>query len=258
MKYLKKYIEYIKESIINNDTFKRWFGNSKISINGEPVVVYHGSKNWGILAFDKAYIGETDEGYYGIGFYFTDDLDYAKEYGENIVSCYLRCLNPFRIISVNNDADEKWFDLRDQLADLKGMDLPYLKTIRTLPEGFYVKKEYDDNYRGHGPYTWYAVYPPEKYYGTDNEVYGTETYSELAAIVAYNDMKNDVNYDLGWTPALTRKIGRQKFTDLIKDNGYDCILADDGFGEICVFEPTQIKSIKNDGSWDLNDVNIQS
>lgn len=247
-----KYLHYFKESINNN--FLKWFKNSKIiDKNNKPLIVYHGSRNWDFEEFEESWIGLTDEGYYGIGFYFSESLEEAKTYGVNIYSCYLSCQNPFRLISVNNDADDRWFDLRDQLADLKGIELPYLKTIRTLPEGFYVKSNV--NYKG---YKCYGVYPPEETYGTEKEIYGPDTYSELAAIVAYNDMINDVDYDYGWTPSLIKRIGKYDFTEIVKNNGYDAIVVDDDFMEICVFKPNQIKSINNDGSWDINDNNINS
>jgi hypothetical protein len=255
MKYLISFVSFIKESIQLNDNFWKWFRNSKIvDENNKPLVVYHGSNNWDFEEFEKSWIGLTDEGYYGIGFYFSKYLEEAKTFGENIYSCYLRCQNPFRLISVSNRADERWFDLRDQLADLKGIDLPHLKTIRTLPEGFYVKKIRDT----YDKYDLYGVYPPESTYGTEKEIYGADTYSELAAIVAFNDTLNDINYDYGWTPGLINKIGKQKFTDLIKQNGYDSIIVGDKFGEICVFESNQIKSINNNGSWNIEDNNINS
>lgn len=255
MKYLNSFIKFIKESVQLNDNFWKWFRSSKIvDENNKPLVVYHGSRNWDFEKFDKSWIGLTDEGYYGIGFYFSDDEEYAKEYGKNIYACYLNCQNPYRLISVNNSADERWFDLRDQLAELKGIDLPHLKTIRTLPEGFYVKK----TKHTYDKYDLYGVYPPESTYETEKEIYGPDTYSELAAIVAFNDMLNKVDYDYGWTPSLIKKIGKHEFTDLVKQNGYDSIIVGEGFVEICVFEPNQIKSINNDGSWDIDDNNINS
>ena len=118
-----KYLHYFKESINNN--FLKWFRNSKIvDKDNKPLIVYHGSRNWDFEEFEESWIGLTDEGYYGIGFYFTNSLEEAESYGSNIYSCYLSCQNPFRVISVNNTADEKWFDLRDQISELKGIDLP--------------------------------------------------------------------------------------------------------------------------------------
>jgi predicted transport protein len=54
------------------------------------------------------------------------------------------------------------------------------------------------------------------------------------------------------------KFIKQEFTDLVKKNVYDSIIVGDKFGEICVFEPHQIKSINNDGSWNIDDNNINS
>jgi hypothetical protein len=260
MKYIQKFISFIKESISFNQNFWKWFRNSKIKdAQGNPLVVYHGSINWDFEEFEKSWIGLTDEGYYGIGFYFTDEEEYAKEYGKNIYKCYLSCQNPFRIIYVNSTGDDRWFDLRDQLAGLKGVNLPHLKTIRTLPEGYYVKKAFD---------TWenneyYSVYPVKEFYDTDKEIYGPDCHTELAAIVKFNDMLNEVDWSHFMTSYLINRIGKLNFTEILKRNGYDSVIPTTNnnqfeFSEICVFEPNQIKSIDNDGSWDLNDNNINS
>ena len=48
--------------------------------------------------------------------------------------------------------------------------------------------------------------------------------------------------------------------DALKENGseyFDGVISD-GFGELVVFEPNHIKSIENDGTWDINDDNIFS
>lgn len=47
-------------------------------------------------------------------------------------------------------------------------------------------------------------------------------------------------------------------TKYAQQNNYDSIISDSGFSEIVVFHPNQIKSINNDGSWDVNDNNINS
>jgi hypothetical protein len=91
MKYLNNFIKFIKESIQLNDNFWKWFRNSKIVDENKPLVVYHGSRNWDFEEFEKSWIGLTDEGYYGIGFYFSKYLEEAKTFGENIYSCYLSC-----------------------------------------------------------------------------------------------------------------------------------------------------------------------
>jgi hypothetical protein len=251
--------KYLNEENSLNNNFWKWFGSSKIIENGNPMICYHGSRNSDIEVFDKSWIGLTDEGFYGIGFYFTNDLDYAKEYGKNIYPCYLNCKNPFRLIYVNSTGDDDLFDLRDQLSNLKGIKLPYLKTNRKLPKGYFVKK-YTDNY---SKKELFYVSPIEKLWGTDKEIYGPDSITELSAIVRFNDMLNDVDYYNLVTFHLINRIGKREFTNIVRSNGYDCVIPsrknnETDFSEICVFEPNQIKSIDNDGSWDINDNNIYS
>ena len=64
-----------------------------IDDNDEPLVVWHGGsiKN----TFDKDKIGVNDNGWYGYGFYFTEDKSFASEWGE---------LKPYFIL-INNSFD---------------------------------------------------------------------------------------------------------------------------------------------------------
>lgn len=71
---------------VRTRAFKRWFGDwenspanaSKVvDENGEPLIVYHGSKNGNFNIFDYNYLRKTDS-----GFFFTSDKEYAKQYGD--------------------------------------------------------------------------------------------------------------------------------------------------------------------------------
>lgn len=55
--------------------FKKWFGDSKVvDENGEPLVVYHGTENGSFEVFSEQKVED--------GFFFTDDINTAKEYAE--------------------------------------------------------------------------------------------------------------------------------------------------------------------------------
>lgn len=55
--------------------FKRWFGDSKVvDENGKPLVVYHGTENGSFEVFSEQKVED--------GFFFTDDINTAKEYAE--------------------------------------------------------------------------------------------------------------------------------------------------------------------------------
>ena len=89
--------------LVRTPAFKEWFGDwennpSKASKvvdeNGEPLVVFHASNN-DFNIFDEKYIGSAnDRGFYGKGFYFTDNLIGVKQYGNVIKSYFLKVTNP--------------------------------------------------------------------------------------------------------------------------------------------------------------------
>ena len=71
---------------VRTRAFKDWFGDwendpenaSKVvDENGEPLIVYHGSKNGNFNIFDYNYLRKADS-----GFFFTSDKEYAKQYGD--------------------------------------------------------------------------------------------------------------------------------------------------------------------------------
>ena len=71
---------------VRTKAFKNWFGDwendpknaSKVvDENGEPLVVYHGSKNGDLSTFDYKHLRNADS-----GFFFTSDKEYAKQFGD--------------------------------------------------------------------------------------------------------------------------------------------------------------------------------
>lgn len=78
--------------LVRTPEFKKWFGDwendpesaSKVvDENGEPLVVYHGSKK-DFTIFDKDKISNSTK--WGKGFYFTNDYNYAKSYANSLFS----------------------------------------------------------------------------------------------------------------------------------------------------------------------------
>ena len=72
-------------------------------------------------------------------------------------------------------------------------------------------------------------------------------------------VKPKLNQGFSWDQSLhwITDLGNrsQDFTNIIIDLGYDGVI----YGsELVLFEPNQIKSVDNDGSWDFNDDNIFS
>lgn len=101
--------------LVRTPEFKAWFGDwendpenaSKVvDENGEPLVVYHGTKN-------EFYEFDTDKqlkGWLGKGFYFSKNKTEAKDYGKRLLKCFLNIKNPFVIQGdiVNDDGTISW------------------------------------------------------------------------------------------------------------------------------------------------------
>ena len=88
-----------KSRVTETPDFKRWFGDSKVvDANGEPLVVYHGTRTE-IVQFDPSAKTKTAK-YFGEGIYFTDADYQASGYsgngdGANVIPVYLSLQNPF-------------------------------------------------------------------------------------------------------------------------------------------------------------------
>ena len=68
------------------------------------------------------------------------------------------------------------------------------------------------------------------------------------------DLSIKENYEL-WKKYDTKKLSGKPFTDALKKQGYDGVISKNG-NEIVAFEPTQIKSINNKGTFDKTNPNI--
>ena len=283
MKHLKGYKLFEKfkldKEIVDPTTnvkFKEWFGDSKVvDKSGEPLVMYHGTRHK-FDTFEWSHFGQTDDGFYGRGFYFDPDPEEAKDYGPLVMAVYLKVENPFWLKVDGSMGSAILLDVRDDLAKLPGLER--LKTNRELPEGYYVKQR-EDTHRG-DPIVNVSVSPKKELYGTDKEIYGpgqkylvndedlTNGSAEIQAIVAFNDELADNNFDSGWTSQLLKKIDRNKFTDRLTEAGYDGLfvvgatklgqeVGIEDIREIVIFNDGQIKSATdNSGNFDPKSNNI--
>ena len=103
---------------VRTAAFKSWFGDwlddpghasRVVDENGEPRVVYHGTRGDGFTVFNSKKIGANwDPGYYGKGFYFTDNRSAAYHYGHNEITCFLNIRHPY-LSQRYNHKEEKRF-----------------------------------------------------------------------------------------------------------------------------------------------------
>lgn len=104
--------------LVRTPAFKQWFGDwendpknaSKVvDENGEPLVVYHGTSGDLFYVFDLTHFGKTDKGFFGKGFYFTQNKETAESYAAisewdkinssfnekgRVLSCFIKLLTP--------------------------------------------------------------------------------------------------------------------------------------------------------------------
>lgn len=226
--------------------FWNWFGDSKVvDRKGRPVVMYHGT-NAKFDTFNKEYLGGTDYGFYGSGFYFHPMKKFAKTYGKNVLSVYLKADKIFDFSGFTFNSD-KQLQLLDDLGVLDENDS---KTVKKYID-FYNKFE-----------------SSVKTYKTTYEYEG-KTYDRWHA--EYNGMEHDTGYLLNPTEEIVKQQLITKYNLLpeiesnlmkkysgdmskaLQKQGYDGIIA--GM-EYIVFEPNQIKSTENRGTFSADTGNI--
>ncbi len=103
-------LSQVPYNLVRTTEFKNWFGDwendkqnsSKVlDENGEPLVVYHGTKTDKVFEFYKDFISSNsgNEGHFGYGFYFSDDVVEARTYTDienpKIINAFLNIRNPF-------------------------------------------------------------------------------------------------------------------------------------------------------------------
>ena len=142
--------------------------------NGEPLVVYHGTKNK-FTIFDLDKVGtKTDTGMWGNGFYFSSSKKYAETYAHKIYDYYTRkklspsgyvfdvflsLKNPY-IIKNQNDIP-RIITPNETIEELRNSDKIYSEKFRqTLVgkgyDGVFVKFEFE--FRGNKDYELVAFY----------------------------------------------------------------------------------------------------
>lgn len=204
--------------------------------------VWHGSPHE-FTAFNVDLAGQTDDGYYGTGVYFSPCRAAAGEYGRNIMTAFLRAKKPFFFHDSGTCGDI--MKAREALAKLTFVD-PHMKPDYVVPEGcqFYEHVQPEGSYGGAG--LRYYVGPTPEHYDDPDVFYGRHYPTKSEAIVAFNDERKGVGYfDEGWATSLLKSVGRKNFTEALAKEGYDALVVldeDDKPSEFLVWNPEAIKS----------------
>jgi ADP-Ribosyltransferase in polyvalent proteins len=257
-----------------NAAFRKWFQGSQVVERGKPKICYHGTsvdfRNFDINQIGK---GSGNLGHYGYGFYFSDDVREAKQYGSIVLGCYLHIQKPFRGtpeeikalkqagVSGIDDLIKIRLDVHSLIRALEPKEPLAAKFVRMLRQYGYTKG-------------W------ERFLSQHQVSEVSIDLNELADIFEYTTEQADgvpdyviemlngwgieerdlifeedfpVHQSLHWITDLGNR--SREVTQAIQKLGYDGVI----YGsEYIVFEPHQIKSTENDGTWDIGDNNIYS
>lgn len=247
------------------ENFNKWFEGSKVvDDNGEPLVVYHGT-DANFDAFDPQMIGKaTDNGFYGKGFYFTRNKGEASSYGNKVLPSYLKSKNMFDIRGVDGGyyggLKDNMFEKGANLLD----DLGLLNADQVEKYNFYkeAKNNFLKNVDIYEPSDvqdiWFGELTMPDGTKILNRAWESDNTRDGVLNVLWNDYARRIKYKDGTyldhlLDGMSLKdymrsdgINPQRFSDKLKSMGYDGVYQGD---EFVVFEPNQIKSVKNSGAW---------
>lgn len=257
--------------------FYKWFGDSKVvDEQGRPIVMYHGTSNT-FDSFDPTTFGyATDSGFFGSGFYFTPIESEARYYGRIVMPVYLKIEKPF-IVSTGgyySGLYDNLFEGGGQL--LKDLGLLAENDLKNFNKYERLKKEFLKNAKVEKIYTYDAKHNEVQVWRASFEKngrsYESNSYRPWEE-VGYNEKAdtkenalnnawgeyahfNDLNFliqDLSFTDYIRTNGLAEELSNIIKARGYDGTIAGD---EHIVFEPSQIKSVNNRGTYSSDTGNI--
>ena len=259
-----------------NSNFWKWFSDSKVMKDGNPIIVYHGTKEkFNIFDEKKIGYGTGNYGHYGYGFYFSDDIREAEVYGDKIMKCYIKIEKPFtgtdeEILLLKRNGVKNIDDMEIQSIDfdslyeeIKRVDpdlsilINYIKLYgleKAWDKFREEKREYKDYYNEISnivdEYTTLSKKYPD---GVPDYVFDElRNIGVNLAKLKYNQGFR-YNQSLHWITDLGNL--SKGVTEVIKELGYDGVI----YGsEYVVFKPNYVKSVENDGSWDIGDNDIYS
>lgn len=213
---------------INTPEFKNWFGDSKaVDENGRPLKMVHFSNNE-FSQFDKNRTGiNNDES--AIGFWFADRDNFAFNNEEHPIryDVYLKMDNPL-VIEGNGTETNPWAD-----TDIDNLD-PYTKFEKMFNDLMY-----------QDPQMW-----DERIY---ESIYGGFETQKVKLHFANFSEKRQREIIKG----ITDKLKAQGYDGIIiKNTRFDSLNPDEGINQYVVFEPNQIKSVYNRGTFDPSSDNI--
>lgn len=209
-----------------SEAFKKWFGDSKVvDENGKPLVVYHGT-NQSFESFSRERLGQNTAAASSTEFFFTENSDEAAEYAN--MSARKQVSN-----AVEREANSERLLAEIAKAEKRG--------DWDRSEALYLELEESENEALTGEERGANIIPV--YLSVQNP-----------KIISFADGFD--GYELSKE---IKKAKEQGFDGLKLENVYDPVAERPELfstTQWVVFEPTQIKSVNNRGSFDVNNPNI--
>lgn len=216
-----------------------YFQNSKASINGNPIPLYHGSQTE-FTSFDPSTLGRGNDSW-GNGFYFTDQKHVAEGYAAdshsetaNVKEFYLNLTNPMYVDGKENMS----------LNDINFTSDVAARILKQHPDAYIQPNEEDGNMSFLGDYS-------ERYW--DKETHTPAELNQMIDEVAKQHFSNASWVEL---ENLFGKDNGSAFLHAVKnETGHDGVVVDfgeDGKHYIAWF-PNQMKLTSNTTPTDTNE-----
>lgn len=122
---------------LSNSNFKKWFSDSK-AVDGKkkPMKLYHGTDADPFTVFDR---NKTSANVSKFGFFFTDDKEFAKMFGEKVMEVYVSIQNPLVI------SQDEWNEIRLGHAKDEGYFAGWRKRLIDQGyDGLYAEESFEE------------------------------------------------------------------------------------------------------------------
>jgi len=245
----------------DSPAFKRWFGHSKlVDENGDPLVIYHGTGPTAFTEFKQGAGKRFDKGFFGAdGFYLTPQRYLADAYSlqrggtaANTMELYVSIQNPLWIHGKTSQPDEI---VENFATALKA----HFKAIAEKEHpGMAPKELYQNHIAPQVDEVMKRITGGKTALELQNDLFAEET-----AVRGEDAAAWDSHGGLHGSTLLDEF--RKNIIPEVRKLGYDGIFAGDVFNknythrlpsEVVAFDPTQIKSVNNRGTWDPTEPNI--
>jgi hypothetical protein len=224
--------------------FKNWFkGSQVVDEAGEPLGVYHGTN----AKFDEFNPINSMTKSEAIGNYFSRNKDIAETYGDNINAYYLNMKNPLRV-----DYEGRYFNepiifdgkvFGKQTGD-SATSVPSLTEISKFAKNNGYDGVIAKNIKDVADSSKFLGKPDEDYINSLLKLSDDDLYNKLNSLSPSKETASSFYKRMG------KKEGRKYAAGLIEQTEREManankLLSDD----YIVFNPDQIKSVKNTGGW---------